>query len=223
MKVSVVIPAFNEETYIGACLESLMNQREKAEEIIIIDNNSTDKTSEVAGKYPVTILKHAESGIISARNRGFDQASCEIIARTDADSRVPVDWIKKIKVDFETLDIDALTGPISYYDTPMRSPRFSELFYTGAQQLFHYPIMIGPNMAITKKIWKKIRNLICLNPLEVHEDIDLGIHIASEGGKIYTDRDLIVQSSGRRIVTKPQSFFIEYTQRLIKMKQSHQV
>lgn len=221
MKVSVVIPAFNEEQYIKSCLDSFMNQQVKADEIIIVNNNSTDSTRELASQYPVTILDLHEPGVIRARNKGYDHAKYEIIARTDADSLVPDYWIKKIKENFSTMDIDALTGPISYYDIAMKSPKFSQFFYSAAQQLFHYPILIGPNMAISKKIWKKIRNDVCLNPQEVHEDIDVGIHIANVGGKIYTDSELVVQSSGRRIVTKPQSFFIEYTQRLLKMKQSH--
>lgn len=222
MKVSVVIPAFNEDKYIGACLDSLMKQQVKADEIIIVNNNSTDRTEEIAKKYPVTILDLEKPTVIGARNAGYDHAHSEIIARTDADSLVPEDWIKRIKMDFATHDIDAVTGPISYFDTPMRSPRFSQLFYTAAQQILHYPIMIGPNMAISKKIWGKIRSKVCLDPHEVHEDIDVGIHIANAGGRIYTDKDLVVQSSGRRIVTRPQSFFIEYTQRLMKMKQTHQ-
>lgn len=223
MKVSVVIPAFNEEEYISTCLESFMNQQVKADEIIVVNNNSTDSTEDIVKQFPVTLLHLEEPNVIGARNIGFDTAQYEIIARTDADSHVPPDWILKIKEDFETHDIDALTGPISYYDTPMRSPRFSQIFYSAAQQLFHYPILIGPNMAISKKIWKKIRTNVCLDPHEVHEDIDLGIHIADAGGKIFTDQTLVVQSSGRRIVTRPQSFFIEYTQRLLKMKQSHNI
>ena len=221
MKVSVVIPAYNEEKYIGACLDCFMKQEVPADEVIVINNNSTDQTEVIAKKYPVRILDLKEQGVIRARNVGYDKAKYDIIARTDADTLVPENWIKRIKEDFGSMDIDALTGPISYYDTPIKSPKFSQLFYSAAEQLFHYPMLIGPNMAITKKIWRKIRKDVCLDPHEVHEDIDIGIHIATVGGKIYTDRDLIVQSSGRRIVKKPQSFFIEYTQRLIKMNQTH--
>lgn len=223
MRVSVVIPAYNEENYIGQCLESLIMQEEPADEIIIVNNNSTDRTEKVVIKYKATLLNVKEKGVIYARNKGFDSAQFDIIARTDADSKVPLDWIKKIKNNFSTLNIDALSGPISYYDMPLKSPHFSRLFYSAAQQLFHYPILIGPNMALSKKIWQKVRTEVCMDPQIVHEDIDVGIHVANVGGKIYNDSTLVVQSSGRRIMTQPQSFFIEYTQRLIKMKQSHHV
>src|SRR3989304_3585243 len=51
MKVSVVIPVYNEEKYIKNCLDSLMNQTEKPDEIIVVDNNCTDKTVSIVKKY----------------------------------------------------------------------------------------------------------------------------------------------------------------------------
>jgi len=55
MKVSVVVPAYNEEAYIGNCLESLTNQKVKPDEIIVVNNNSTDATVKIAKRFPVRI------------------------------------------------------------------------------------------------------------------------------------------------------------------------
>lgn len=221
MKVSVVIPAYNEERYIGSCLESLMNQDIPPEEIIVVNNNSTDKTAEIVNQFPVRLLTEDTKNVIIARNKGFDSAVNDILARTDADTQLPPNWIAKIKENFKNNTIDALSGPISYYDTPVKTPFFSKIFYSVAENIFHYPVLIGPNMAITKKIWNQVKSIVCTDPTQVHEDIDIGIHIAEIGGKIMIDPDLVVQSSGRRIMHQPQSFFIEYTQRLMKMNTLH--
>ena len=100
LRVSVVIPVYNEEAYIGACLESLMKQNVKPDEIIVIDNNSTDNSVAIAQKYPVRIIHEKIQGMTPARNRGFNEARYAIIARTDADTILPVTWIKRIKKNF---------------------------------------------------------------------------------------------------------------------------
>ena len=101
MKVSVVIPAFNEEKYIGKCLKSVVNQIMPADEIIVVNNNCTDKTEVIAKKFGARIVKEKVQGMTPARNRGFNSVKYEIIARTDADTVVPKDWIKIIKNNFK--------------------------------------------------------------------------------------------------------------------------
>src|SRR3989344_7794863 len=109
MKISVVIPAFNEEKNIDKLIQSLLNQEEPADEIIVVDNNSTDHTDAIVKNYNVRILHEPKQGITHARNRGFDEAKYEIIARTDADTVLPTDWIRKIKNDFKKYKIDGLS------------------------------------------------------------------------------------------------------------------
>ncbi|HSW98193.1 MAG TPA: glycosyltransferase family A protein [Candidatus Saccharimonadales bacterium] len=102
MKVSVIIPVYNEEAYIHACLESVINQKEPADEIIVVDNNSIDNTPTIAKAFPeVKIVKEAKQGMIPARNKGFNSAKYEIIAKIDADTRVSPDWIQRIKKNFQ--------------------------------------------------------------------------------------------------------------------------
>jgi len=211
MKVSVIIPTYNEEEFIEKCLESLKRQQKKADEIIVVDNNSTDRTVEIANKYNVIVIKEPKQGIIAARNCGFNEAKHEIMARIDADVIVPPDWIKKIKKNFSTGQIDALSGPVIFYDLPLSASYYTR-FYLFIMKITQRgkETMIGPNMALTKKIWQKIKNDVCLNDKKVHEDIDLAIHINKAGGIIKIDKNLTIKASGRRINSNPQSFFIEY-------------
>lgn len=222
MKTSVVIPVYNEEKYIEKCLISLSNQIDKPDEIIVVDNNCTDKTVDIVKKYKVKIIKEKNQGIVHARNKGFNSARYDIIARCDADSVLPTDWIARIKKNFEKYSIDALSCPIFFYDLPLKKVPYANFF------LDLYPLirpgeemLIGPNMALTKKVWNKVKNKICLDDRAVHEDIDLAIHIIKEGGKIKRDQTLIIGASGRRIKFNPISFFVEYPIRLIKMLRTH--
>jgi len=217
MVISVIIPAHNEEKYIEKCLFSLEKQVEKPDEIIVVDNNCRDKTIAIAKKFRVKIVKEKRQGIAFARNKGFDCAKGDIIVRCDADTIVPPDWIKKIKTNFQKHKIDALTGSVIFYDLPLKTPIFANVYMDIMKTaLKGNNTLNGFNMAIKKNIWKKVRKKVCLDSNKVHEDVDLAIQIGKAGGVIAVDKNLVVKSSGRRIVKKPYSFFAEYPIKLVK-------
>ena len=219
MKISVVVPAYNEEKNIGKCLESIVNQQEKPDEIIVVDNNCIDKTVEIAQKFGATIVKEKNQGMISARNAGFDAAQYEIIARTDADSILPKDWIAKIKERFKDPNLGALSGPASYFGTPIFSEisKFGTfLVFSGVGLLFGHPMLAGPNMILRKSLWEKVKNNVCLSEKDVHEDIDISIHL-SKIAKIKYDWNFGIRTTRGRWT----KIFTEYIARLIKMLASH--
>lgn len=221
MKISVVIPVYNEEKYIKSCLESLKKQEVAPDEVIIVDNNCRDNTVAIVKEFNVTIVPENKQGIAAARNCGFSAATGDIIARTDADASLPPDWIKKIKENFEDSSIDAVGGPIIYLKTLFRSTWYSNLFYRILNTIQHHHTLIGSNMALRKEMWNKVKGEVCTNDKQVHEDADLAIHIYKNGGKIGYDSDLVVACSPRRIVRKPASFFLEYPFRLFRTIATH--
>ena len=220
MKVSVVIPAYNEEKFLKKCLTSVVNQVIPANEIIVVNNNSTDKTVEIAIKFGARVVDEKKQGIIPARNKGFNSAKYEVIARCDADAVVPRDWIKKIKNNFKKGDIDGLSGPVFFNDStifkststlPSRLALGSlKLMSKGKRHL------IGPNMVITKNIWGKVKDIVNPDDKKVHEDMDLSLKIAKVHGRIGYDPTLIVGISARRLKKHPESFFLEYPVRIVK-------
>jgi glycosyltransferase involved in cell wall biosynthesis len=224
MKVSVVIPVYNEEKHIKTCLDSLTNQARMPDEIIVVDNNCTDKTISIVKKYPkVTIIEEKKQGITPARNAGFNTATGEIIARCDADTILPKDWVKKIEEDFKKdKKIVALTTYFYIYDILLikNSLLPTEVYYYFANLILKNPSLVGYSLAIKKDVWDKVKKEICVNDKKVHEDIDLGIHVLKYG-KIYLDKTIVVKMSGRRIKHNPLSFFIEYPIRLLRMLKSH--
>lgn len=226
MKVSVVIPAYNEEKNIGICLDYIQSQEEKADEIIVVDNNSIDKTAEIAKKYGARVIEEKTQGMIAARNKGFSSAQYEIIARTDADALVPKNWIKLIKENYtKNKNLVGLSGPASFYDFPIsKKLQYSQwqnkIIFAFIKSQIKHDTLYGPNMAISKSAWKKIENEVCLDNKLVHEDTDLAIHLGRIGD-IKIDPRLIVDTSFRRY-KKPYTYF-EYSHRLLKTFWKHKL
>ena len=221
MNISVVIPAYNEEKHIGKCLESIVSQVEKPDEIIAVDNNCTDKTVRIAQKFGAIIVKEKNQGMISARNAGFDAAQYEIIARTDADAILPRDWISKIKEQFKDPNLGALSGPVAYFDLPILTQvsRFVTFaIFETIGLFFGHPMLAGPNMILRKSLWEKVKNDICMLDKDVHEDIDFSIHFAKIT-KIKYDWNFCIKTARGRWI----KIFTEYIARLIKMFLSHKL
>lgn len=98
-KISVVIPAYNEEQYLVDALTALSDQEfpRDAFEIIVVDNASTDKTSEIARTYGADkVILELRKGTNRARQTGLEQSEGEIVAFLDADCVPPKNWLEKI-------------------------------------------------------------------------------------------------------------------------------
>jgi len=217
MKVSVVIPAYNEEAVIGRCLNALTNQTVKAEEIILVDNNCHDRTVEIAQKFPVRIIREKRQGISYARNAGFNAARHEIIGRIDADTTVFPNWVETLKKSFADEQSVGVTGPYHFRNLPL--PQINEtlntLFLVYLPRLIHgHFLTYGSNMGLLKSAWKKIAPQVIMNNREVHEDWDLSIWL-SKIGKIAFVPQLQVGVSARRLINLPSN--IEYGYRYLKM------
>lgn len=221
MNVSIVVPVYNEEKYLRNCLLNIFNQSELPDEVIVVDNNCTDSSMSIAAEFPVKIVRERKQGMIPARNRGFDTAKYEIIARTDADTIVPKNWIKLIKKNFTKHKIAAQSGPARFYRVPavLQIANWPFVFYLKLlEQICNHECLFGPNMALRKSIWEKVKKEVCLEDKKVHEDIDLSLHIARYG-LIKNDYSLVVSSSPRR--WKKLKPYFEYSYRYIRTIKRH--
>ncbi|HEX8932278.1 MAG TPA: glycosyltransferase family 2 protein, partial [Patescibacteria group bacterium] len=150
----------------------------------------------------------------------------DIIARTDADTILPPDWIEKIKKHFQDPNLVALSGPTTFYDLPSKlskraAKNVHKTYLLLMKQILKHDCLFGPNMAIRKKAWEKIKDLVCLDDKKVHEDIDLSIHVAPLG-KILFDRTLEVSSSFRRFKNLEKiDSYVEYPYRVVVSVQKH--
>ncbi|QHN05159.1 glycosyltransferase family 2 protein [Granulicella sp. WH15] len=134
MRLSFVIPAYNEESYLPDCLESILAQTRDLEggvEIIVVNNASSDRTREVAASYPgVTVVDEPRKGLTYARQAGFGASSGELIANVDSDSRLTPGWVQTVLREFEAdKKLVALSGPVVYYDLTPTQRVSVQLFY----------------------------------------------------------------------------------------------
>jgi glycosyltransferase involved in cell wall biosynthesis len=141
MRLSFVIPAYNEESYLPACLESILAQIKDVPggaEIIVVNNASSDRTREVGLSFPgVTVVDEPQKGLTHARQAGFQACSGELIANVDSDSRLTPGWVDLVLKEFDTRhDLVAISGPLLYYDLLPRQRVSVHLFYMVAFMVY---------------------------------------------------------------------------------------
>ena len=113
MKITVVIPVYNEEKNIEKCLESIFLNTRKPDEIIVVDGKSEDQTRKIINRFPnVNLLINHKRTAASGRNIGINAASGDIIAFTDGDCIVDTLWLENIEKAFLQYELDALGGKV---------------------------------------------------------------------------------------------------------------
>ena len=200
--MSIVIPVYNEAAHLGACLEAIAAQTVMPYEVIVVDNNSTDGTAAITENYAfVRLLREARQGVVHARTRGFDAARGEIIARIDADSLLPADWVACAQTVFGESAVDAVSGVALYYNVAA-APLFNaiDLFFRRrlSWQLDDRMYLWGANMALRREAWRQVRPALCQRG-GMHEDYDIAIHLQELGGVVAFDERLRASVSSRRI------------------------
>jgi glycosyltransferase involved in cell wall biosynthesis len=206
--LSIIIPAYNEERYLGDCLQAISEQTERPDEVILVDNNSTDSTLQVAWKYSfVTIVHEKDQGLFFARNCGMNAAKSDILARIDADTFVEPDWVASIKDAFEDPEVQAVSGPVGYHDMPLSGfVRRVEDACLRVAKAGRYDFLMGANMAVSRKAWNLVREELCNEPF-LFEDIDIAVHLQDHGIYAAYSQEMRALVSARRLQDKPVDFF----------------
>ncbi len=191
-QITVIVPAYNEEELIDGCLDSLIDQTLDREtyDIIVVDNNSTDRTAQIATLKGARVEKESRKGYVHAIRRGIEAAQTELIAFTDAECRVPSDWLEKIVSHFEgSSKIVGVGGKLALYDIP---PIFDKTFRS---ILYFNKALPGNNMAIRRDALWQIGGVDPKINLTVDYWLTLKLR---KVGKLKVDKRLIVNTSGRR-------------------------
>ncbi|WAC89449.1 glycosyltransferase [Mycobacterium sp. Aquia_213] len=230
--VSIVIPAYNEERFIGKCLESCINQTSAPDEIIVVNNKSTDDTASIVRRYQaqaphldIQLLdQNTHQGLAPTRDHGFDHARGDVFGRIDADTVIPPDWVETVRRCFSDPDIDAASGPIAIYDLPFRGFLFwvdSTLRHHLHKHVRSERFLLGCNMAIRATAWKGVRLQTQLDPeVRLHEDIDLALTLFKNDFEISYEPAMVADISGRRVESPPREFY-RYATRYTRTTQLH--
>lgn len=194
---SVIIPAFNEERLLPECLKSLSQQIFKDFEVIVIDNNSTDKTAAIAAAYGARVVEEIHPGVCWARQAGLKAAKGKIIVSTDADTTYPDSWLKNINNKFQVTGVVAVGGPVIYGDDIWWANVWSKClfgFSALCAKLFGQPIYVSAcNLAFRKSAIKGYETNLTQGGDELAVLKQLKTH-----GRVVIDRKNNVFTSGRR-------------------------
>jgi glycosyltransferase involved in cell wall biosynthesis len=120
--ITFIIPAFNEEKLISFAIRSIQEEmagRPNDYEILVVDNASTDRTSEVALEHGAHVVQELKRGIVAARQAGYLHAKYDLLANIDADNVVPTGWLDRALAGLDAATV-VVTGPLVY-------PEFSRI------------------------------------------------------------------------------------------------
>ncbi len=204
--ITVVIPALDDAEMLAHCLADLAAQLRPADEIVVVDNGSADDTAAVARTAGARVIEQPVRGIWPAAAAGYDAATGDIIARLDADSRPPVDWLLHIEAEFvDAPELGVLTGPGVFYDGNALVTGLGQVLYIGgyfwAMEIWlGHPPIFGSNFAMRREVWCGVRGSVHSSLREIHDDLDLAFHL-DPGVVVRYDEQLTVGISGRPFAT----------------------
>jgi glycosyltransferase involved in cell wall biosynthesis len=204
MKVSIIIPAYNEEKYIAKTLKAIASQEIKPFEVIVVDNNSTDKTVSVANKFPgVKVVSCKDPGANAARQAGFIASSGDIIVTLDADCIPFPEWLTIGTKMLKQKKVVAVTGPYDFADQSLLLRAVMDtaqivVWWPGHILLrsLNHPFTTGGNTFFKRKALEEIGGFD--TSIVFHgDDVDTGNRLSKVGKVIYSPL-LMVRTSARR-------------------------
>jgi glycosyltransferase involved in cell wall biosynthesis len=206
LTLSIIIPVYNDARYLRDCLESIENQSVAPDEVIVVDNNSNDESAQIAKSFSfVTLVHEKKQGVFYARNRGFNTSKADIIGRIDSDTVLPKSWVSFVKKFYEKnehLD-SAITGSGFFYNMPLHGVHswiWAQIAIRVNRLILGHYILWGSNMALPRTMWMAVRGDMCART-DIHEDLDLAIHLHRHAFQIRYDAKLRVGVAVRRVLS----------------------
>lgn len=185
-RVSVVIPVRDDAALLARCLRALAAQQRPADEIIVVDNDSSDASAAVARAAGARVVTCTTPGVAAASAAGYDAATGDLILRLDADCVPGTSWVADLE---EALGADprcaAVTGSAHFVDGPrwLRRPLaavyLGAYFATATSALAHPPVF-GSNLGMRASAWRRVSEEVHREDGQVHDDFDLAFHLGRE-------------------------------------------
>lgn len=197
LKLSVIIPSYNEEKYIEETLKSLKRQNYGNFEVIVVDSSADDKTRKISEKYADKTIYLNERGIAKARNAGAGNATGDIFVFTDADTMLKDGALKEICMAFEDPKVVGVCGYLE-----VESSFLNRLLFTVVSESvwilakLNLPLFYGMCVSYRREVFEKIKGFD--ERLVTTEDLDVSRR-ASRFGKCVLSKKVRVVTSARRV------------------------
>jgi glycosyltransferase involved in cell wall biosynthesis len=197
-----VIPVYNDADMLQACLNALAAQTRSADEVLVVDNASTDASAQVAHAAGARVVFEPTRGIPAATSTGFNAARGNILARLDADSVPGTDWLERVEAAIDAHpEASAITGSADFYGGNAFQRWFGRSCYLPAYframgMLLGHPPLFGSNYALRAGAWLELRKSAHLDRADVHDDLDLSFQFRP-GMTVHFDPALRVAVSAR--------------------------
>ncbi len=220
--ISVIVPARNEALNIVACVESIFANEYEGFEVVVVDDDSTDNTSELARSFGferglndrlrVIQLKEPESGGTTGHKKraikaGIETSRSDIILTTDADSTVPKHWIRLLVQKF-TEGVDFVSAPVAYREGRSILEQAIALEMLGLVAVGgggisngHPNMCNGANLAFRRRAFDRVDGFTSIDHLASGDDVLLMLKISAdnpEGVRFCADRDALVTTQPAR-------------------------
>lgn len=205
MKISVVIPLYNAEPYIGRCLDSVLRQSYKNIEIVIVDDASTDASLSVVQRYQtqnpsVTIISHKQNkGAMMSRKDGYTAATGECLMFVDADDTLPLDAVACLVAKQQETNADIVAGNVEKIYVDGHKERLVENLPTHATGVDMLEALLDEK--VRRCLWGRLYRtslfhehpLINLDNMTIYEDACLLHQVVVNAHVIVTVDDTVYQ------------------------------
>ncbi len=177
--VSVVIPARDDATALARCLAALDRQTVRPDEVLVVDNASSDDTAAVAMRHGARVVTEPRTGIPFAAAAGYDAAESELVLRCDADTVPGPRWVERLATALARRPrLAAVSGVGTFHDLPPGVRHLTAAGYLGAYYAFTHlalghTALWGSNMAFRRQAWMQVRGDVHREDAELHDDMDL--------------------------------------------------
>ena len=227
LRFTVVVPAYNEEGFLAETLRSLRHQDYKGPyEIVVVDNNSTDATAEIArsfnsqgfnsqgsdvGGLDVRVVSEIEPGVCQARQRGLTEARGEIVVSVDADTLYPPNWLSRIDASFRSREgVVGVGGPCRYREAPWWIGGFTTLLFGLVNSVYRATGWLGYVTATNTAFVRTAFGGYDLNLSQGGDELDLLRRLRKRGRLVWDAENEVSTSPRRQESGVVQTLFVSF-------------